>query len=82
MGEVIKRHSSKKFKWMNYHDYMAQSDQARKLEESGILSYSASASIILVSSNSAMTLPLNKIARFIYEGPENNVHFYATGELK
>ncbi len=82
VGESIKRQSAKNFKWVNYHDYMAQSEQARKLEESGILSYGPGTSIILVSSDSAMTLPLNKIARFIYEGPENNIHFYATGELK
>lgn len=82
VGESIKKHSSKGFKWMNYHDYMAQSPQAKKLEESGLLSYGPGTSIILVSSTGAMTLPLNKIARFIYEGPENNIHFYATGELK
>jgi hypothetical protein len=29
-----------------------------------------------------MSMPLNKIARFIDEGPENNVHFFASCDLK
>jgi hypothetical protein len=28
-----------------------------------------------------MSMPLNKIARFIDEGPENNVHFFAQGDI-
>jgi hypothetical protein len=28
-----------------------------------------------------MIMPLNKIARFIEEGPENSVHFFATCDL-
>jgi hypothetical protein len=29
-----------------------------------------------------MTMPLNKIARYIVDGPENNTHFYAAAEVR
>jgi hypothetical protein len=29
-----------------------------------------------------MSMPLNKIARFIADGPENNVHYFASCDLK
>jgi hypothetical protein len=35
----------------------------------------------LVLPNDYMSLPLNKIARIIDEGPENNVHFFARGDI-
>ena len=82
IGQVIIKNSTKEFKWFNYHDYLANTEQGKKLAQSGQLPYDTSTSILLVSKSGSMTLPLNKVARAIYEGPENNIHFYASGELK
>lgn len=77
IGEVIKKHSEKKFRWQNYHSYVANNP---KLKE--IISYGPGSIVLLVDDRGAMTMPLNKVGRFLHEGPENNIHFYASGELK
>lgn len=37
---------------------------------------------VLADEGGRMTMPLNKIIRYLEEGPENNTLFYAEGELK
>jgi hypothetical protein len=76
IGEVIKRNSEKVFHWENYNTYIERNP---KLKE--IISYGPGTMVFLVDDRGAMTMPLNKVGRFIYEGPENNIHFYASGEL-
>lgn len=77
IGEVLKRHSEKTFHWENLQDYL---DRYPHLKE--ILTPSYTTVVVLVDDRDAMTMPLNKVARFIYEGLENNITFYASGELK
>jgi len=37
---------------------------------------------VLVAATGAMTMPLNKIARYIGEGPVNYTHFYVAAEVR
>jgi hypothetical protein len=37
---------------------------------------------VLVAATGAMTLPLNKIARYLGEGPENNTHVSVAAEVR
>jgi len=79
LGEVI-RHAAPdgEFYWVDYNDYIASHPELRKL----IPHRTAATCAFLVRRSGAMSMPLNKIARFIDEGPENSVHFFASCDLK
>lgn len=78
LGEVIRRNAKRKYNWIDYDEYMPQHPQLRKL----IPQRDVPTCAFLVTDTDAMTMPLNKIARFIGEGPENNTHYYASVECK
>lgn len=79
VGEVI-RHSAPEgaFTWVDYDDYMPQHPELKVL----IPERTVATCAFLVHSSGAMSMPLNKIARFIAEGPENSVHFFAKCDMK
>jgi hypothetical protein len=79
LGEVI-RHAGPEgeFRWVDYNDYMTSNPDLRTM----IPDRTAATCAFLVRRTGAMSMPLNKIARFIEEGPENNVHFFASCDLK
>jgi hypothetical protein len=76
VGETIRRNSTIKFRWENYHDYFSTRPQlaAIFIEEIGTAA--------VLAAPDQMTAPISKVVRFLYEGPENNIHFYATGYLR
>lgn len=78
VGEVIKRCAPEPYRWSSYEEYM--STQAPSLRK--MLPYSFGTQFVLVSNGGAMTLPINKVVRFLEEGPENDLRFYATAECK
>ena len=79
LGEVI-RHTAPEgeFKWVDYNEYMPSRADLQKI----IPERTAATCAFLVRRSGAMSMPLNKIARFIDEGPENNVHFFASCDLR
>ena len=77
LGEVIRRHSIDKFSWQNHGDYFSSHPQSAAL-----FPFVPGTSALLVRSSGGMTLPINKILRFIYDGPENNTHYYASLEIR
>jgi hypothetical protein len=79
LGEVI-RHAAPdgEFRWVDYDEYMPSHPDLQKM----IPKRTAATCAFLVRRSGAMSMPLNKIARFIDEGPENNVHFFASCDLK
>ena len=77
LGEVIRRNAPVEYRWVNYADYFPQHPQLMSMVPEGVGS-----GAVLVAVNGMMTMPLNKIARYIHEGPENNTHFYATAEVR
>jgi hypothetical protein len=77
LGEVVRRCAPIEYQWVNYADYFPNHPKLAKMVPEGV-----GTSAVLVSAAGAMTMPLNKIARYIGEGPENNTHFYATAEIR
>ena len=77
LGEVIRRNSERKYKWVNYQDYFPKYPKIAALVPEGLGS-----GAVLANESGQMTMPINKIIRYLEEGPENNTHFYAQGELK
>jgi hypothetical protein len=77
LGEVIRLNPEKGYAWINYNDYFPHHPRIAALVPEGLGSCA-----VLANSEGTMTMPINKIIRYIEEGPENNTHFYATGELR
>jgi hypothetical protein len=79
IGEVI-RHAAPdgEFRWVDYNEYMAENPDLRKM----IPERTAATCAFLVRRSGAMSMPVNKVARYIDEGPDNNVHFFASCDLK
>jgi hypothetical protein len=73
VGEVIREETQGYFSWMDYSDYMAAHPELESL----IPERNVATCAFLVDPVDGMSMPLNKIARFIDEGPENSVHFFA-----
>ncbi|HRF55644.1 MAG TPA: hypothetical protein PK027_14460 [Aquimonas sp.] len=78
VGEVI-RHAAPEgsFSWVDYDEYIPQHPKLKEL----IPERTVATCAFLVNSSGAMSMPLNKIARFIDEGPDNSVHFFAKCDL-
>ena len=77
VGEVIRRNSTRVYCWMHYEDYMAT--QATAVRSS--IPYTFGTQFVLAAEGSVMTLPINKVGRWLDEGPENNLHFYVLGQV-
>lgn len=77
LGEVIRRTAPVEYRWVNYADYFPNHPALAKMVQEGV-----GTAAVLVAVTAAMTMPLNKIARYIGEGPENNTHFYAAAEVR
>jgi hypothetical protein len=79
VGEVI-RHAAPagEFEWVDYDEYMPAHPDLRAM----IPERTAATCAFLVHRSGGMSMPLNKVARFISEGPENSVHYFAVCDLK
>jgi hypothetical protein len=76
VGEVIRRNATRRYRWMRYQEYMAsQPEGPRKM-----IPYTFGTQFILTADGSGMTLPINKVCRWLAEGPENNLQYYASAE--
>ena len=79
IGEVIRRNSDRRYDWVDFDDWLdAHPEQAQLLGTEKALQVCA----FLTPGGGAFTLPLNKVCKFIANGPEDSVWFYAAGELK
>lgn len=77
VGEVIRRSADQPYHWVRWVDYMAT--QAEGLRS--VLPETFGTQFLLVADDGAMTMPINKVCRFLDEGPENDLHFYAAAEV-
>ena len=77
MGEVIRSETGNHFHWIDYNDYMPDHPDLQDL----IPERSTPTCAFLVDDNDSMSMPLNKIARFIEDGEENSVHFFARCDI-
>ena len=78
VGEVIRNATDNRYDWIDYDDYMPDHPDLQPL----IPERTASTCAFIVAKNGKMSMPLNKIARFIDEGEEHSVHFFAHCDIK
>jgi hypothetical protein len=79
VGEVIRQAAPEgEFRWVDYDEYMPEHADLQGL----IPERTPATCAFLVRPSGDMSMPLNKIARFIAEGPENSVHYFASCDLK
>ncbi len=73
LGEVMRKHGKTKLKWVNYDDYFPS-----KPELAQNVPNCLGAGAVLVTPSGEMTMPINKIIRYIEEGSVHNTRFYAS----
>ena len=78
VGEVLRRHADGDWTWIDYNDYMPQHPDLRAI----IPERTAATCALLHNGQGAMRLPLNKIARYVEEGPDNNTHFFVSCDVR
>jgi hypothetical protein len=78
VGEVIRNNAKRRYDWVDYDQYMPRHPDLRRL----IPERTTATCAFLCTDTDVMTMPLNKIVRFIEEGPENNIHYYASVECQ
>ncbi|MDC4227324.1 MAG: hypothetical protein MPW15_24550 [Candidatus Manganitrophus sp.] len=71
VGEVIRKHSNKQLHWVSYEEAAKHSESARKLE------YTVASAGILFHEPESMSFPLGKVCKFIENGNEDSVYFFA-----
>jgi len=78
VGEVMRLNGRVEFNWIDYDDYMPDHPDLKSF----IPERTTATCAFLFDGNKCMTMPLNKIARFIGDGPENSVHYYASAGVR
>ncbi|AXY76596.1 hypothetical protein D3H65_22490 [Paraflavitalea soli] len=79
LGEVIRRNATAEYHWVQYEEYMRNKDA--NLKNLIPLMLTTHAFLVAIESD-YMTMPLNKVARWLDEGTSNNLHYYAAGDIK
>jgi hypothetical protein len=77
VGEVIRNETDNHYRWIDYNDYMSLNPQLKAM----IPERNTATCAFLVDDRNAMSMPLNKIARFIDEGEDNSVHYFAQCDI-
>lgn len=78
VGEVIRNETDNHYRWIDYDDYIPHHPDLQAM----IPEKSTPTCAFIIDDNGKMSMPLNKIARFIDEGEENSVHFFAHSDIK
>jgi hypothetical protein len=78
VGEVVRHEAPDGIvNWIDYNDYMPTQPKLHAL----IPERTVATCAFTVMTSGFMSMPLNKIARYIDEGSEHSVHFFATADL-
>jgi hypothetical protein len=77
VGEVMRRATGNKYQWVNYADYFPMRPKLAAMVPEDV----GSAAVLVSLDGQSMWMPLNKIARYIGEGPENSTHYFVEAEL-
>ena len=78
IGEVIKRNAALEYHWVHYDDYMK--NKSNELTNTIPLTLATHAFLLAIDSN-YITMPMNKVVRWLDEGESNNVQFYASADI-
>jgi hypothetical protein len=76
VGEVMRRLTGDKYEWVNYEDYFPHHPELGDVPEGP-----GTGAVLVSPDGQSMRMPLNKIARYLEEGPENSTHFFVAAEL-
>jgi hypothetical protein len=79
VGEVIRHNSPRPYDWFGFDDFIQAHPQSTSIlgDKKDIAVYA-----VLSPGGGAFTLPLNKVLKFIVNGSEDSVAFYATSECR
>ena len=79
VGEIIRRNSVRPYNWVDFDDWIREyPEQVKILGDRRDLQVCA----FLTPGKGAFTLPLNKVHKFIENGQEDSVQFYAECEVR
>jgi hypothetical protein len=79
VGEVIRRNAPREYNWVDFDEFIREyPDTTRLLGEQKQLGICA----LLTPCGGGFTLPINKMLRFIHDGPEDSVYFYSACEVR
>lgn len=78
LGEVIRRGLPRRsYRWIDYDDYV----RANPAVVDALPERTITTCAMLVDADGGMLLPLNKVARYLDEGPEHSLHHFATATI-
>jgi hypothetical protein len=77
VGEVLRRASGYAWSWIDYEDYMPLHPDLQEM----IPERTAATCAFVHNEKGSMRMPLAKVARYIDEGPENNVQYFVGCDL-
>jgi hypothetical protein len=79
VGEVIRRNAPREYYWVDFDEFIREyPDTTRMLGEEKQLGFCA----LLTPGGGGFTLPINKMLRFIHDGPEDSVYYYSACEVR
>ncbi|GGM45153.1 hypothetical protein ACFFX1_43110 [Dactylosporangium sucinum] len=78
VGEVIRRSAPRRYHWIDYDVFVDRYPTSAELLGEPDLGVTA----VLSPGGGGFTLPINKIIKFLRNGPEDSVWFYATAECQ
>ena len=79
VGEVIRRNAPREYNWVDFDDFIREyPETTRLLGDQKELGFCA----LLTAGGGGFTLPINKMLRFIHDGPVDSVWFYASCEVR
>ncbi|HVV53936.1 MAG TPA: hypothetical protein VHC47_01350 [Mucilaginibacter sp.] len=78
VGEVIRRNAVLEYHWIHYEDYMKDKDP--KLKNIIPLTLTTHAFLLAIHTN-YITMPMNKVAKWLDEGASNNIEYYAATDI-
>ncbi|QQS04115.1 MAG: hypothetical protein IPK50_17725 [Fibrobacterota bacterium] len=74
IGEVIRRNSSKQFRWIGYREFI----EKYGVNNMSIMPYSFEYQYILDCSSNTASFPFSKVSKYLDNGPEENLKFFVT----
>lgn len=79
VGEVIRRNAPRPYDWIDFDEFIREYPEITQLlgDEKGL-----AICALLTAGGGGFTLPINKMIRFIDDGPADSVWFYASCEVR
>ncbi len=77
VGEVIRRNSSRSYNWVDFDLFVRDFPRSKQLLGS---EKTLACCALLSVGGGQFTLPINKVIKFIHNGEEDSVWFYASAE--